>query len=319
MVLCFFLLVLSHPSPHLLVKIFEPLRYAIKEGTPLALAAIGASLVLATGGVDLSSSGVATISGVIFAAMFTGSWLSLFSIILVTVLGATTGAILGWLVHHGAPSLIVSWAIGALLVIIALLTAKSLGNISGIGIDIKNTSFDLWGESGLHGIIECTLLLGLVLLVLQVTNLPKLACALGADRESAVYMGIRTKNVTIFSYMSSGVLAALSGVMLALISSKGLTSDIVGRELTPIAVAVLGGTVMSGGYLSIASVACASILWVMISSGTRNLNLTALGENQQFAANAIFAAVILLVVFFFGRRLSGDTISILRVRSIKEE
>lgn len=281
----------------------------IKDGTPLALLAIGAGLVLSTGGVDISTAGVATVGGVVFAgAVQLGAplWGGLVAGLLV---GAVSGTLLGYIVvRFHAPSLIASWAVGALWSVCALLLAGTAGNISFVKIGVEFPS-NWWSWNG-PGTYTSVITLFLTIYFLNIANIPLRARATGADHDSAVYAGIPTKRIVLYCYACSGVAAALAGCMWAVINRGASTTDLFGRELVAIAVAVLGGTVMSGGYLSLGSIASAAYFWQVTNLFVLSRNLTQFRQKQAYIASALFALLFLALMIPLGRRLSGHTRSV---------
>lgn len=293
----------------------------IKEGLPLAIVAIGAGLVLATGGVDLSSMGVASFSGIIAAACVSADVSQTLTLLLCLMGGGASGYLLGRIVAQGVPPLISSWAIGSLWTTVGLIITTNkvfgVGSSSGVSVNVEGTWMDLWDEHG-HGIRSSLLLVAMLVTLVSMTNFPKRCRAIGANRDSAVYAGIRTRRTVVGAYVWSGVLSALAGVLWTTLSAAGTTVDRVGGELYPIAIAVLGGTVMTGGFLNLPSIVMAAFLWTLALSGTTALPLASLGANQQFVATAAFAALLLAIALLAGRRLGGFVTTITTERKARE-
>ena len=116
-------------------------------------------------------------------------------------------------------------------------------------------SFKFIGQ-GFVGPIPMIFLVGIVIILsmsvfLNQTRTGKYILATGGDKETAKRCGLRTQRYEMISYMISGTLSGLGGVMLAsrLNSTQALVG--MGMELHVIAVVVLGGTFLFGGYATI--------------------------------------------------------------------
>ena len=317
------------PSRDTLDYTLDLLRSMLKDGTARALLATGAGLVLASAGVDLSVVGVAVMSGVLFALGVRLFELAPADIMLLACLittcvliGSGVGAFNGWTVaRFKAPALIVTWGIGAIVLIIAVGLAELMPRISSLsglmnadasGIPIANELADLTSDSKLLALLASALFIGIPIF-LSAFNIGRNARAVGAHRISAMYAGIRVRKTLLATYAASGAFAAGAGVWLALLEGKAMTASYAGLELSAIAIAVRGGTAMSGGYFSPVPIVCAAYFWsVMLSLlqgpdvPTGSLNTTL----QAKAAEALFALALILVSIALGRRLSGDTVTI---------
>lgn len=307
----------------------EIFNHLIKWGTPLALLAIGTSLVLATGGVDISIAGVATLSGIFFAIL-TYSGMPLWACGLFTLIpGMLTGLFLGWVVarYHASP-LIASWSVGMLSWLISVtlvywlyngLLGEPLGSVASFPLK-EHGMYGGWNFSGKIFYMAIGLLIFIVI-ILSKSHLPKRLCAVGANKVSATYLGINVYRTVVSAYILSGCCASLAGVFWVLRNNSAATGDIMGNELIAVAIAVLGGTAMSGGYLYLTSIIFAAMFWAEARLVVTNLNLTFLADQalQQRFVDAVFALILIIVSAVFGKMLSGTADTILTEKRIKEE
>jgi ribose/xylose/arabinose/galactoside ABC-type transport system permease subunit len=295
----------------------------VKEGTPYALMAIGVSLVLATGGVDLSVASVAAVSSVVYA--WSTQWnyapwvRTSLGIAAVVTIGLASGLIVGFAVTRRRSSLIVSWAVGVIWTILAFTIATLKGNVASVRVERSPATEDptFWVAGG-HGFEILLIVLAIAIAVLRFSNIPTQARAIGANRLSAEYAGVPTRYVLIFCYMTSGVFAAVAGLFWCMIDNAGSTVAFAGRELIVISIAVLGGTVMTGGYLCLPSVAVAAYFWAITRTVADAIETPTLGSFQQHFANGIFASVFLAIMALFGARLAGVT-SVIHIDQRKAE
>jgi len=280
--------------------------------------ALGVALVLAVGGVDISVAGVATISGVVFAIAtqaYSGNTLPLIiGFIVALFTGLLSGGILALLVRYfRAPSLIASWAIGALWFILAVVIANpqlGLPGIENINRNVSSVDFGITLERTFYhingvGLWATIASVSLITLLLYFSNLPRRAAAIGANRDSAIYAGIAVGKVTIACYLISAVLASSAGVITVLVNGSASTTALSGQELTAIAAAILGGTAMTGGYFRPAPVVFAALFWGEVSLLALNLQIGG-AEFQAQLADGIYAIIFIIMLMGFGKTMAVD-------------
>lgn len=378
-------------------RLTNSFEWMVKYGSPLCLSAIGASLVLATGGVDISSSGVATMGGVIMAIflnLFPGHYeIFHFSYTLGFVLGLPcviffgylSGKLLGYsITKSNSPPLIYSWALGIVWFALAVFLSSSIKGrvplynspshekIAIIKLPISNkdnsehsivyvdslkyakkdsvkstisdslVNFPIINKSAMDsskingtiadsgGISVNGLQLsdnnGLYLLImilafsqiLWYTGLPRKSCAIGANKDSATYAGISVNKTTISCYIWSAIFSALAGVLILYQTSKASTSGLAGKEIISIAVAVIGGTVMSGGYLNIFSVIAAAFFYSNFQKITTGMSFANMPQQQQLI-DTIFALTFIILIMIFGKKINGITQTIQVDRNTKQQ
>lgn len=282
--------------------------HLVEYGFPMALLAIGAGLVLSTNGVDLSVAGTATLGGVISAWLLKQDVHPVFVLILVLMFGSGSGFLLGKLVAESVSALISSWALGTVWFVATIMFCNytTTGNdITSSGISNVPSSFAIYDRSGafLANLARPFLILGAIIFFLYFTNLVRQACAIGANADSATYAGIRVRRVTKLVYTVNGLLAAYVGAVWSGTTNTASTTVFRGYELIAIAMAVLGGTDMSGGFLNLFSVTCAAFLWRFLEARITTLTLSKLPVDQhQQIVNVGFAVVILVVALIMGNR-----------------
>jgi ribose transport system permease protein len=222
-----------------------------------------------------------------------------------------SGALVATAVKKDAPPLIVTWSAGTLWIIVAAAVA-SLGSVPGNAASATlpfKVSLSIWKVGGL-GFFVYMLVPIFAINIIRWTNLPIKASAVGANRDCSVYAGIVPKNVITWVYMTSSLLSAIAGVLWSINNAGAQTAAFVGYELNAVAIAVLGGTLMSGGYLRLSSVFFASLFWVQARYLVQGMNLGFLEQFQGQAINGIFAITLLAVVVMVGKSLSGSTTTI---------
>jgi ribose transport system permease protein len=302
----------AHSRSHLplLESLGEILIYAIQYGTPLCLFAIGASLVISTGGIDLSSAGVATMSGILYALMLKFHWHWSLALFFCICFGIFSGGLVGYSVtKRFAPALIFTWALGLVYFNSSLIFAD--------GTIVKFAGAVRSGISGGCAIsfnehLSLYVLGGLLLLVsfINYTGIQRKTVAVGANRDSATYAGISVRKTVIWSYVISAVLSALGGIFYFYVFGTARTGELQNQELIAIAVAVIGGTSLSGGYVNLQSVLFGGLFYYTLKSGLNNLHPNTTSDMQQQVINLAFSIVFILISFFIGKKLNGVTHSI---------
>lgn len=313
------LLVWLHPAESITVRVSETSARIVKEGVPLALLAVAASLVLTTSSVDISTAGVATAGGITFAALSQQVTFLPLAAAGAIVVGAISGLAVGWGVHRNLPALILSWAVGSLWLVLGLIVADSrvvASTTASVALGFRPAD-DLF-RFGEQGFLVAIGTVATAVTAIALTNLPRRAMAVGANRDSAVYAGIRTRNVYLAVYALSGALSASAGILSSLVTGGAQTTEYVGRELAAIAIAILGGTVMTGGYLFLPSVVAAAFFWTALDTLVRGTNLTVFQEYQSHAANGLFAFLFVLILLPLGKRLAGSTQTVMVEQRTRE-
>jgi len=218
----------------------------------LGIVAIGLTMVILTGGIDLSVGSVVGCAGVAAAVLIRDVHLHpamAYSIVLAA--GAVLGLGHGWLIHRFglAPFLV---TLGGLFL------CRGIGLwISSESVQIAHpflrTLHDLRVPLGGGVYIPFQAMLFIVVLavvttVARSTRFGRTVVAIGGSEQSATLMGLDVGRAKIGVYVLSGFLAALGGVVFSAYTSSGNAIAGTGLELDAIAAVVMGGTLLSGGY-----------------------------------------------------------------------
>lgn len=217
----------------------------------VAIAAIGMTFVILSGGIDLSVGAVIALSGVICAVLIENlGWHPLQAIPLVIVIGTLLGAAMGTLIHcYRLQPFIVTLA--------GMFFARGLATIiSEQSIPIEHEFYDAVNAFGFDlpgrafvGSATLTLLLVFAFAVwlAHYTHTGGYIYALGGHRQSAELMGVPVGRTTVAVYALSGTLAATGGIVYSFYTASGYALAGVGLELDAIAAVIIGGTLLSGG------------------------------------------------------------------------
>lgn len=223
----------------------------LTDNAYLGIVAVGMTLVILSGGIDLSVGSVIAFSGVFIAVMLRDTGLHPLPVFAL-LLGLTTayGACMGWLIDRLAmPAFIVTLA-GMFLARGAayLLSIESVPIAHPFYQTLQNAYWLMPGKGRLT-LIGVLMLLTFVLgmIVAHRTRFGISVYALGGGEQTARLMGVRQGRTTVLVYAFSGLMAGLSGIVFSIYTGSGYSLATVGTELTAIAAVVIGGTLLSGG------------------------------------------------------------------------
>ena len=227
----------------------------VSQAAPIGIVAIGQTLVLLTGGIDLSVSSIVALTGMVAASLMrfgfgpipplNGS-LSYLAIGVGLLAGASIGAAQGWLIaNRRMPPFIVT--LGTMVGIRGLTISFSTGS----SINSLPTEFK-WISDGHVGPIPVQVLImlagfGLAWYVLRSTKFGRYCYAIGGNETAARLSGVKVETIKISVYALSGLLAALAGMILMSYIDAGNYTNGEGFELDSTAAAIIGGTSLSGG------------------------------------------------------------------------
>lgn len=216
----------------------------------LGVAAVGMTLVIFSGGIDLSVGAVIGFTSIFTATLVAGRGVHPLAAWLLAVgLGGALGAAMGTLIHvFRLPTFLITLA--------GMFFARGMGfwiSTESVGIAHpwyeKLASFDLaLGE--VHLPAAALLLMGALAagyVVAHHTRFGRTLLALGGSEQSALLMGLPVGRAKIAVYTLNGFCAAIAGIVATLYTGSGNPGMGVGLELDAIAVVVVGGTLLAGG------------------------------------------------------------------------
>jgi ribose/xylose/arabinose/galactoside ABC-type transport system permease subunit len=258
------------------------------QASPLAIAAIGQSIVLITGGIDMSVGAVVSLSTVIMASLSTviGPWPAL----LITLLAGLAAGGLNGLgrVKLNIPPLIITLSVSAMVRGVSLLIMnRPGGRISASLLFLTNTM----GPISVSGIMVIIFYM-IIFFVMHYTRLGRYWYALGGNPLHAQQSGISVGALTFASFMASGLFSALAGFVLAVRIFSG--DPIVGDSysMDSVAAAVAGGVLLSGGIGSAAGAFAGAMLLSMINNV---LNMLKVFAYYQYIIKSLILIIALLV------------------------
>jgi ribose transport system permease protein len=218
----------------------------IQQVTVVAIAAFGMTYVILMGEIDLSIGSIIAVAGMTAAQCFVFGFGVLPTVLITLLAGLVMGGINGVLVAKlNLPSFIVTLAtMGIFRGLVSLPTG-------GLPQQIEN---DTWLGIASERYLGLPILIWVLLILfaanhflLSRTVFGRRAYLAGGNREAAMYSGIRVDRLKITIFMLSGLMAAISGILLSSRLSSAQTNAGMSYELDAIASAVLGGTSLTQG------------------------------------------------------------------------
>jgi ribose/xylose/arabinose/galactoside ABC-type transport system permease subunit len=271
----------------------------LNRGAPVALLAVGMTLVIATKGIDLSVGAMVAICGAVAAASIAAGYPAPVAIVFALCVGAVCGIWNGFLV-----------AILGIQPIIATLVLMVAGRgiaqliTEGAILTFTDESLIFVGSGSAFGLpmpVVIWILFGLaVMLLVRRTALGMLIESIGVNRQASQLAGVRTTALLIAAYLLAGICAAIAGLIVAA-DIKGADANNAGLwlELDAILAVVVGGNSLLGGRFSILGSLLGAVIIQAINTGI----LTS-GFPPEY--NLIIKAVIIVVILVIQSPRIGD-------------
>jgi ribose transport system permease protein len=271
----------------------------LRTATPLAILAACQTLVMLTGGIDLSVATVATMAAFVMATQ-SASQGDLTAVFLGVLVGASMGLVngVGIGIFRVQPLIM---TLGTGLVGAGLLTVYQKFVLTA-GSTVPDPVAVVGGGTTL-GVLPNSLVLfvpiaALILFSLRRTGYGRILFAVGDNPIAARLAGVRIWQALLLLYVVSGILAAIAGIVLAGVTKTAALGSADGLLLPSVAAAVIGGTSIFGGRGGYAgSIVGALILTVLTSM------LTVLNAPQPLR-QIIYGGIILGVASVYARLTS---------------
>jgi ribose transport system permease protein len=263
----------------------------------IGVIAVGMTMVIITGGIDLSVGSLVALSAVVAASLIAGAGgkgatattmilCSLAAVAVCAGVGGFTGVMATvFKIPPFVVTLAMMWVASGMAFLIS----------GGESISDVPKSYDWLGSDATLLGIPNTLALMLLIyaighVVMSRTTLGRHIYAIGGNRQAARLSGIRVNRVLLVVYGISGTMAGVGGVMLASQFQSGVATYGVMYELHAIAAVVVGGTSLAGGEGRLFG----TLIGVFIIAVAQNaMNLLELGS---YAQNVVLGLIVLAVV-----------------------
>ena len=270
------------------------LKNIVNSSFPLMMVAFGQSLIILTGGIDLSVGGIVSLSNVVAVVLMTrmeGGLGAVVAIIVTLIVGLLCGLLNGLLVAKGRMSpIIVTIATSVIFGGAALFVLP----VPGGTVNMKVVDI-LAGN--IFGVIPSTALFLVIVLIGMrlLTNSTEFGLglrAIGGSEGSAFSTGIKVVRTKIIAYVLTGLLCAIAGIFLSTLMYSGDPNIGGSYSMYSITAAVVGGILMSGAVGDVLGTVAGVFIIYMINN---MLNLMGVSSYYQYVFQGGFLIVALIL------------------------
>jgi ribose transport system permease protein len=270
----------------------ENLQNIGRQTAMVSIVALGATFVITTGHIDLSSGSIIGLVGVLSAICLKSG----LGIALASFAGILTGVVVG---------LVNGLLVAKLKIPAFLVTLGTMGIIRGVALTVTNTKSvnitvegftKFWGASSFMNfptsILWTILLFAIAFWLYQYTAFGNYVKAVGGNVQSAVFSGINVNKTTMRVFLIAGFMSAIAGLIMTARLKSGRPEVGSGMEMDVIAAVVLGGTALSGGKGKMFNTIIGSLIIGVIING-----LTLMGAQtniQQIIKGVIIIGAVTL-------------------------
>jgi galactofuranose transport system permease protein len=267
----------------------------LRGAAPLALVALGMTLVIATGGIDLSVGSVVAITGALACLRITGLEDQnsvtgvLLAVALALVLAVVLGAWNGFLVAGiGIQPIIAT--------LILMVAGRGIAQLitDGQVLTINSSPYEVIGAGYLLmlpvSVLIAAAVVALTVVLLRRTALGMLLESVGVNAEASRLAGIRSRSLTFAVYVFAGLCAGIAGLIISsdVASADGNRAGLL-IELDAILAVVIGGTALIGGRFSIAGTVLGAVI-------IKTLDITIYTVGIPVEVRLLFKAVVVIVL-----------------------
>jgi ribose transport system permease protein len=261
---------------------------------------IGMTMVILTGGIDLSVGSILAFTGAIAAGLIKNGieWqganlfigFTLFGVILVAIVaGAILGSFNGWMItKFKVPPFV------ATLAMLTIARGFTMLYTKGFPITQLGDNFNFLGTGWFLGVPMpvwiSLLIIGVSVVFINKTRTGRYIYAIGGNEKAALLSGVNVKRVKMTVYLIAGALAGIGGLLVTARLDSAQPNAGMGYELDSIAAVVIGGTSLSGGKGFIMGTVIGALIIGVLNNGLVLLNVS------PFWQQVIKGLVILLAV-----------------------
>lgn len=264
----------------------------IQQSSIIAIAAIGATFVIITAGIDLSVGSTVALTGILSAGVIVNNnfpaWLAL-------VVGVLVGVLVGLFNGLSITRLGLS-AFIATLSSLAMARGLTLAYSNGQTIFGLPNEFTFVGSGEVLGIslpvVITVVMFAIMHILLSRTVFGHQVYAIGGNREAARLSGINVRRVELYVYLLAGAMSGLAGLVLTGRLTAALPSSAIGLELDVIAAVVIGGASLFGGRGTLIGTLFGVLTIGVLRNGLNLLNVSPFWV--QFVQGAVIFLAVLI-------------------------
>ncbi len=274
----------------------------LNANAALIITSVGMSIVMITGGIDISVGGVVALVSMccgVYLDYHNGNLVG--SVLIALVIGLLYGLVQGYLVAYlDIQPFIVSLA-GMFFArgMTTIVNTKPFNVANEAFVALKNTRIIVPGmgstnKKGMYidayveiGVIVAVIVVVIFFLVLRYMKLGRNFYAVGGNKQSALMLGINVKRTKFISHIICSMLAGIGGYVYFLHVGSGSASHAMGMEMNAIASSIIGGTMLTGGVGNIIG----TLFGVLSLSTIQNIVASA-GFDQAWWTGITIAAML---------------------------
>jgi ribose/xylose/arabinose/galactoside ABC-type transport system permease subunit len=271
---------------------YTNINNVLQQTTPVIITGVAATLLMISGGIDLSVGSVVALSGVVMAKITQFGVPMELGVLCGVFVGFLVGLLNGKLVDrlHIPP---VIMTMGSMYVARALALIFSDGKAINAGLPRNYTELG----RGMLGILSIPVLLTIVILLIFIflerkTLVGKYSFAIGGNKIAAIYSGLSVHGLVVAYYLLTGLLAGFAGCILS--SRLGVGSPNVGQgfEFDVVVAVVLGGTSLSGGEGSVLGTFIGALIIGFLGNGLNLLGVQSFYQGLLKGIVLVFAVIL---------------------------
>src|SRR6266567_4310353 len=228
--------------------------------TPTLIVAVGMTLVIATGGIDISVGSIMALTGILTYLIFSGKLFGIHNIVLGTIVAIPIALAVATLIGVFNGVLVTRFKVQPIVAtLISLITVRGIAEVTVNGFQFAFLSAPIvsWLSGNIFGFLPKQVILVAIIVaiftwLMQTTAFSRYLLSAGGNQAAARLAGVPVNRILITVYAMSGFLAGVAGLVLIAFNSAAYpVTDGLGKELDAIAAVAVGGTPLTGGRATI--------------------------------------------------------------------
>ena len=276
----------------------------LNSNASLIILSCGMSIVMITGGIDISVGGVTALVSMCCAVYLDYHQGNVFvSMLIAVAIGLAFGAVQGYLVAYLDIQPFIVTLAGMFFArgMTTIVNSAPFNVANEAFVALKETRVIVPGMGSVNklgkyvnayveiGVIVALITVIVLFCILRWTKLGRSFYAVGGNRQSALMLGINVKRTRFLSHLICGLLAGIGGYVYFLHAGSGSASHATGMEMNAIASSIIGGTMLTGGVGNIIG----SFFGVLSLSTIQNI-VSSAGLDQAWWTGITIAAMLCL-------------------------
>ncbi len=272
---------------------YHNFKIILTQTVVVAVAAIGMTLIIVSGGIDLSAGSSIAFTSVCGAMMIQRGHGTLFTVLTVVLAGGLIGLANGTMIAalRMPPFIITLGTLSMFRAIGKWGADNQTVNYDASPINQWMTTADPFGYALPVGVIATVLLAVFIALMLKNTVFGRHIFALGSNEATARLCGVPTLRLKILVYVLAGCLFGIAGLFQLSRLRQGDPTVAVGLELDVIAAVIIGGASLSGGVGTILGSMIGALIMAILRNGTQQMGW------PTYIQEFIIGLVIIVAVF----------------------